>query len=77
MHRSHTTSNHGVLGLIGKIRRLSFQWDQSHIQLKSESIGIYEISQISRTCAGVVTPYFGLWPVYHASRGVPTSLEPL
>jgi hypothetical protein len=29
--RSQTTFNQGILGLVQKIRRLSFQWDQSHI----------------------------------------------
>jgi hypothetical protein len=42
MPRLHTTSNQGVLGLIGKIRRLSFQCDCSHMQLKYESTGMYE-----------------------------------
>jgi hypothetical protein len=65
MPRSHTTSNKGILELVGKIRRLYFQWDQSHIQLKSELTGIYETTRVSRTYSGVVTPYFGLWPVYH------------
>jgi hypothetical protein len=65
MSKSHTTFNPDVLGLIGKIRRLSLQWDQSHIQLKSESIRIAEISRVPRTFSAVVTPYFGLWAVYH------------
>jgi hypothetical protein len=31
MLMSHPTSNQGVLRLVGKIMRLSFQWDWSHI----------------------------------------------
>jgi hypothetical protein len=65
MLRSHTTSNEGVLRLVGKISILSFQRDWSDIHLKYESTGIYKTSQISRTYLGVVTPYCGLWPVYH------------
>jgi hypothetical protein len=34
MPRLHMTSNQSIVGLIGNIRRLSFQWDQSHNQLK-------------------------------------------
>jgi hypothetical protein len=60
--RSHTTSNQGVLGLVGKIRRLSFQWDLSHIQLKSESTKIYKTCRVSRTRLGVVTRILGFDP---------------
>jgi hypothetical protein len=48
-----------------KYKEIIFPIDRSHIQLKSESTGIYETSRVSKTCRGVVTPYFGLWPVYH------------
>jgi hypothetical protein len=65
MSKSHTISNHNVLGLVEKIRRLSLQWDWPHIQLKSESTRIYETSRVSRTCPSVVTPYFSLWAMYH------------
>jgi hypothetical protein len=60
MPRSHTTSNQGVLRLVGKTRRLYFQWDWSHIQLKSESTRIYKTSRVFRTYPDSVTPYFGL-----------------
>jgi hypothetical protein len=66
MLMSHTTSNEDILGLVGKIRRFSFQWDWSHIELKPESTGIAKTIQVSRTCLGAATPYFGLWAVYHA-----------
>jgi cytoskeletal protein RodZ len=56
MPRSYMTYNWAFLGLVGKIRRLSFQWDQSHVQLKSESTIITETSQVSKICSGVVTP---------------------
>jgi hypothetical protein len=44
MLKVHTTSNQGVLGLVGKRRRLSFQWDWSHIKLKSESTVVHKTS---------------------------------
>jgi hypothetical protein len=60
MHMSHTTSNWVVIGLVGKIRRLFFQWEQSHIQLKSELTIIAKTSQVYRTGLDIVTLYFGL-----------------
>jgi hypothetical protein len=63
------TFNHGVLELIGKIKRLSFQRDWSHIQLKSESTGIYEKSRVSRTypsvrvsCPSPIGVHLGVFP---------------
>jgi hypothetical protein len=43
----------------GKIRRQPFQWNQSHIQLKSESFTIIKTVLSSRTVFGAA-PLF--WP---------------
>jgi hypothetical protein len=40
MPRSHTTSNYGVLGLVRKLRRYTFQWNWSHVQILWELTGI-------------------------------------
>jgi hypothetical protein len=40
MPRSHMTSNWGVLGVHGKLRRKPFQWSLSHVEMHPESTGI-------------------------------------
>jgi hypothetical protein len=42
-----------------KLRRQPFQWNQSHVELKSESSAIIKILLISRTVFGAA-PLF--WP---------------
>ena len=44
MPRSHTVSILGVLYMDGKIISWSFQWNQSHLKIRSESTGIVETS---------------------------------
>jgi hypothetical protein len=48
-----------VLHMHGKIRIYTFQWNQSHVKLKSESSAIIKTVPISRTIFGAA-PLF--WP---------------
>jgi hypothetical protein len=56
MHQTCTTSNLDVLYMNGKIRRYSFQRNQSHGQLKSESVAIIEIKSFFSTHKNAIFP---------------------
>jgi hypothetical protein len=49
MHMTRTISDLDVLYMHGKIRRLSFQYNMSHVQLKLESLAIIKTKLFSST----------------------------
>ena len=69
--RSHTVSVLGIIYMDGKIISWSFQWNQSHLKIRSESMGIIETSGHPESVRVLLHRLLGRWPVYHvgAHRG--------
>jgi hypothetical protein len=71
--RSHTNSVLDVLYMDGKIRGSTFQWNQSHIQIPSESTGntetIRHTESVMVLCYHILAP----WAMYQVGPNRGTS----
>jgi hypothetical protein len=67
------TSNWGVLGLFGKVRRYPFKWNYFHVQIHPESVGVIKIIGHLES---VLVLHRRFWRLGHVSYLGPLGLHP-
>jgi hypothetical protein len=71
--RSHTNPVLDVLYMDGKIRGSAFQWNQSHIQIPSESTGNVEIMRRTESVTVLCYHILAPWAMYQVGSNRGTS----